>query len=234
MKKGKVTMTITIGIMCFILTMIIFIQIKTIKQTNISELEIMREDELKAEIATLKTRTNEVETKITETNNKIAEYEEAINVGMEASDLLASELKESEDLLGKTTVTGEGVVITLSSSSEMSKVGSDDLLELVNLLKDAGAEAISINDRRIIYKSYIAYINEGGFITVNGTRIVEPYVVKAIGNTTHLESSVSQKKYGYIDTKISSGKNVTLEKSNIVTIYPYDKDLEFNYVKEEE
>lgn len=231
-KKGKVTITITIGIMCFILTMIIFIQINTIRQTNVNELEIMREDELKAEITTLKTRTNEVETKILDTNNRIAEYEEAINAGQEASDLLASELKESEDLLGKTTVTGEGVIITLSSDT--MRVGSDDLLELVNLLKDAGAEAISINDKRLIYKSYISYINEGNFITVNGNRIVEPYVVKAIGNTTHLESSVSQKKYGYIDTKVSAGKNVTLEKSNEIIIYAYDGELDFDYVKEEE
>ena len=231
-KKGKVTITITIGIMCFILTMVIFIQINTIRQTNVNELEIMREDELKAEITTLKTRTDEVETKILDTNNRIAEYEEAINAGQEASDLLASELKESEDLLGKTMVTGEGVIITLSSDT--ARVGSNDLLELVNLLKDAGAEAISINDKRIIYKSYISYINEGNFITVNGNRIVEPYVVKAIGNTTHLESSVSQKRYGYIDTKISAGKNVTLEKSTEVTIYAYDKALEFNYIKEEE
>lgn len=231
-KKGKVTITITIGIMCFILTMIIFIQINTIRQTNVNELEIMREDELKAEITTLKTRTNEVETKILDTNNRIAEYEEAINAGQEASDLLASELKESEDLLGKTTVTGEGVIITLSSDT--MRVGSNDLLELVNLLKDAGAEAISINDKRLIYKSYISYINEGNFITVNGNRIVEPYVVKAIGNTTHLESSVSQKKYGYIDTKVSAGKNVTLEKSNEITIYAYDGELDFDYVKEEE
>ena len=231
-KKGKVTITITIGIMCFILTMIIFIQINTIRQTNVNELEIMREDELKAEITTLKTRTNEVETKILDTDNRIAEYEEAINAGQEASDLLASELKESEDLLGKTTVTGEGVIITLSSDT--MRVGSDDLLELVNLLKDAGAEAISINDKRLIYKSYISYINEGNFITVNGNRIVEPYVVKAIGNTTHLESSVSQKKYGYIDTKVSAGKNVTLEKSNEITIYAYDGEFDFDYVKEEE
>ena len=231
-KKGKVTITITIGIMCFILTIIIFIRINTIRQTNVNELEIMREDELKAEITTLKTRTNEVETKILDTNNRIAEYEEAINAGQEASDLLASELKESEDLLGKTTVTGEGAIITLSSDT--MRVGSNDLLELVNLLKDAGAEAISINDKRLIYKSYISYINEGNFITVNGNRIVEPYVVKAIGNTTHLESSVSQKKYGYIDTKVSAGKNVTLEKSNEITIYAYDGELDFDYVKEEE
>ena len=36
-KKGKITITITIGIMAFILTMLIFIQVKTISQTDISD-----------------------------------------------------------------------------------------------------------------------------------------------------------------------------------------------------
>ena len=53
MKKGKKTITITVGMMCLILTMIIFIQIKTVNHTNVGELEIMRESELKAEITAL-------------------------------------------------------------------------------------------------------------------------------------------------------------------------------------
>ena len=56
MKKGKLIMTIIIGLMCLILTMLIFMQVKTISQTNISELEIMRESELKTEITALKTK----------------------------------------------------------------------------------------------------------------------------------------------------------------------------------
>ena len=149
--------TITIGIVCLILTMVIFIQIKTINQTNISELEIMRESELKAEITSLKTKTNEIDVKIAETNTKIKEYEDVINKGIEASELLENELYESEDLLGKTTVTGEGVIITLTSGEKMVTTG--DLLELVNQLKNAGAEAISINGKRIVYESYIVSIN---------------------------------------------------------------------------
>ena len=92
MKKGKMIITITIGIVCLILTMVIFIQIKTINQTNISELEIMRESELKAEITSLKTKTNEIDVKIAETNTKIKEYEDVINKGIEASELLENEL----------------------------------------------------------------------------------------------------------------------------------------------
>lgn len=230
-RKGKMTITITVGIMCFILTMVIFIQIKTVNQTNVSELEIMRESELKSEIAALKTKTTEVETKIEETDLKIKEYENSIDEGREASELLAKELQESEDLLGRTTVTGEGIVITLSSGEK--KVDVSDLLDLVNQIKNAGAEAISINDKRIVYDSYIADVNGGVRITINGDITGEPYVVKAIGNTSHLESGVAQKKYGYIDTKIAEGKNVVLEKYAQIVIEAYNENLEFEYVKED-
>ena len=90
MEKGKLTMTITIGIVCFLLTTVIFIQVKTINQTNITELEQMRESELKAEISSTKAKTNEIETKLLETNNKIAEYQEVINKVKEACEILAN------------------------------------------------------------------------------------------------------------------------------------------------
>lgn len=231
MKKGKFTITITIGIMCFILTMLIFIQVKTISQTDISELEIMRESELKTELTSLKTKYEEVIAKIEETNTKILEYEEVAIEGKEASELLAKELKETEDLLGKNDVTGEGIIIKMSNKGT-TQINSEDLLNLVNILKNAGAEAISINEQRIVYDTYIVDINEKNYITINGEYIVAPFTIKAIGNTTYLESSVAQKNYGFIDTQISEGKEVTLERQENITIKAHDKSLEFEYVKE--
>lgn len=233
MKKGKLTITITIGIMCLILTMLIFMQVKTISQTDISELEIMRESELKTEITSLKTKYDEIIAKIQETNEKILEYEEAAIEGKEASQLLKAELKETEDLLGKNSVTGEGIIIKMSNTGT-SKINSEDLLNLVNILKNAGAEAISINEKRIVYDSYIVDINEKNHITVGGEYIVAPYTIKAIGNTTYLESAVAQKQYGYIDTQIAEGKQVTLERMTSINIPAYNRSLEFEYVKGEE
>lgn len=231
MKKGKFTITITIGIMCFILTMLIFMQVKTISQTNISELEIMRESELKTEITSLKTKHEEVVTKIQETNEKILEYENAAIEGEEASELLEKELKETQDLLGKNAVTGEGIIIQMSNMGS-SKINAGDLLNLVNTLKNAGAEAISINEQRIVYDTYIVNINGTNYITINGEYIVSPYTIKAIGNTTYLESSVAQKNYGYIDTQIAEGKQVTWERATNINIPAYNKSLDFEYVKE--
>lgn len=233
MKKGKIAITITIGIMCLILTMIIFIQINTVKKTNISELERLNKKDLETEIRTLETKTEEIATKLVDVNDKIKEYDDAMKVGAEASELLGSELKEREDLLGKTEVTGQGIIITLTSGEKQVTV--QDLLDLVNQLKNAGAEAISINDKRIVYESYIVNINgDINSVSVNGNKTGEPFIVKAIGNVSHLESGVAQKKYGYIDTKISEGRNVTLEKYDSIVIEAYNRKLDFEYVKEEE
>lgn len=233
MKKGKLIVTITIGIMCFILTMLIFMQVKTIKQTDISELELMQESELKSEITALKAKYEETISKIQDTNQKILEYEEAIINGEEASNLLKQELKETEDLLGKNSVNGQGIIIKMSNNSS-DTINSNDLLELVNILKNAGAEAISINEQRLVYDTYISDIQGTNYITIKGNAIVAPYTIKAIGNITYLESAVAQKKYGYIDTKISEGKNIVLEKSENITIPAHSDSLEFEYVRGEE
>ena len=99
-------------------------------------------------------------------------------------------------------------------------------------MKQAGAEAISINDQRIVYNTYVVDINYT-YISVNGKRIVSPYVVKAIGNTTYLESALSQKQYGYIDKMLAAKKSVSLEKKSLLEIASYTGDLRFEYVKEE-
>ncbi len=232
MKKGKIIVTVTIGFVFLILTMLIFMQVKTISQTDISELEIMRESELKTELTSLKTKYEETAIKIKEINEKILEYEEAAIEGKEASMLLQKELKETNDLLGRNSVTGEGIVIKMSNTAT-NRVNTEDLLELVNLLKNAGAEAISINEQRIVYDSYIADLTDENYITVKGQRITAPYTIKAIGNTMYLESAISQKNYGYIDTKISEGKQVTVERQANITIASHERKLEFEYVKGE-
>ena len=102
---------------------------------------------------------------------------------------------------------------------------------MVNELKEAGAEAISINDQRIVYDTYIVDISNT-YIRINGQEmIVSPYVVKAIGNPTYLESGLSKKQYGYIDTKLAEGKDVTLKREKNIVINKYDGDLSMEYAK---
>jgi len=227
MKKGKLTMTITIGLMCLILSTVIFVQFKTINQTDITSLENMREDELRTEISNFKQKVTETEEQLKETNLKIKEYEETINTDKQASEVLAKELEQQNNILGKNAVTGSGIVITLADT-RAQKITPEDLRELLNQLKTDGAEAISINGQRIVYDSYVVDLG-GTFISVNGERQVSPYIVKAIGNPTYLESGLSKKQYGYIDTKLEQGKDVVLERQDNILINAYTGNLNMEY-----
>ena len=83
-------------------------------------------------------------------------------------------MKKSQLLLGTTDVTGEGVVVTLTDTEE-SSITADDLITLVNELRFAGAEAISINGVRIMPMTDIVDI-DSYIIIKPSQRIVSPYV----------------------------------------------------------
>lgn len=227
MKKGQVTITITIGLVICILTAVIFVQFKTINQTDITSLENMREDELRTEISNFKQKVEEISKEIADTDSKIAEYQKAINTNKEASELLVKELEQQNNILGKNAVKGNGIIVTLTDTKEQ-KISGEDLRALLNELKQAGAEAISINGQRIVYDSYVVDVTSG-WISINGKKDVSPYEVKAIGNPTYLESGLSKKQYGFIDTKLQEGKNVTLKRENNITIDKYSGDLNMEY-----
>ena len=221
------TIIITIGLVVLILTAVIFVQFKTINQTDITALENMREDELKTEISSFKKKVEEIAEEIKDTDNKTKEYQNAIDSNQEASNLLAKELEKQNNLLGKNDVKGNGVIITLTDKNG-KKITGEDIRTLLNELRLAGSEAISINNQRIVYDSYVVDIGDT-YISVNGVRIVSPYEVKAIGDPIYLESGLSKKQYGYIDTKIEEGKDISLKRQNNITINKYTGDLNMEY-----
>ena len=231
MKKAKLLMVIAIGTMCGLLTMVMFVQIKTINQTDITALELMREDELKAEIASLRAKQEEIKITLEASEQKIAEYEEAIDNEKKATELLEEDLENIEKLLGKQQVTGEGIIITLTNT-ETARITAVDLMELVNQLRKAGAEAISINGERVVYDTYISDI-DNSFVTIRGKWQYSPYTIKAIGNITYLESGIGAKQYGYIDIKKTEGKDVTMVNSSLITIPKISESIEFEYIEEE-
>lgn len=231
MKKGKLAITITIGIMFLILTAVIFLQVKTIKQTDVTSIENMREDEIRTEITSYKQKNEELKKKIEETNLKISEYEETISTDKKASEVLEEELTQLNNIIGKNNVIGNGVIVTLTDT-RYQKITSEDIRNLLNALKSAGAEAISINDQRVVYDTYIVDINNT-FISVGGVNMVSPYIVKAIGDPKYLESGLNQKQYGYIDTILTEGKDVTLERKDDILISKYTGNLNMEYAKEE-
>ena len=234
MKKDKIMMSVIIGIICVILITVMFAQFKTVEETDITGIETAREAELQTMLSSWKTKYEEIEEKLTDTKSKINEYNEKIQSNQEASELLDEELEQSNLLVGKTNVQGEGRIITLKDNEEKS-IEASDLRTLINELKLAGAEAISINDKRILNMTELVDVN--GVILINEERIVSPYIVKAIGDQTYLSSAISLKTSGFIDSYTIMGKSVEMTKEKNINIMAYNgkkNQLQFKYAKEVE
>ena len=230
-KKGKITLTIVIGIACIALTTIMFMQFKMVNQTDIDGLEVMREEELRAELAEWKNKYEEAENQYNSQLAKLEEYNQKEESETETAELVQKELDEVNLILGKTDVEGQGIIITLkeNSDAESGIITSDNLNMIVNNLKEAGAEAISINEQRIVNMSDIVTVNDV-IIRVNQQRILTPYIIKAIGNQSYLESAMSGNG-SEADKLQKLGHDIKIEKDNKVQIPKYDKDLKSDYIE---
>ena len=234
-KKGKITVTITIGLSCLALSIIMFMQFKLVNETDITSIENMREEELRAELGNWKEMYEEANSQYEQKSQTLQEYKEKAESDTETSALVNQELERVNLLLGKTDVEGEGITITMpdtttDSEGNVLSITNDDLNKIVNELKLAGAEAISINDERIINMSDIFMTNDNTLMLVNGQRIIAPYVIKAIGDQTYLESTLVGKG-GSIDELKKQGYDISVEKSDKIKILKYNKEIDSKYMQ---
>lgn len=232
MKKGKVTVAITIAIACFVLAMVMSMQFKVVKETDITSIETMREEELRSELANWKQLYKEAQEQYDEKLSKLLEYRDKQQSTEESSKLVEKELVQTNMYLGKTNVEGQGIKITINdiNSEEIKPISAEDLLIIVDYLKLAGAEAISINGERIINMSDIVNVGNYSIVFVNQQRILAPYVIEAIGDPTKLES-ILLGNGGYIEELRNIGFDINIDRENKISIHKYSKDIGYKYMK---
>lgn len=138
--------------------------------------------------------------------------------------LSESELQRLQLISGIAAVEGNGVEILLDDSKIEKKqnanpnlyiIHDEDLLRVLNELRSAGAEAISINDQRIVAMSEVRCA--GPTVSVNNVRSAPPYLIKAIGNPKTLDSAL-RIRGGVVETFEFWGIQVKVEQSNKVYI----------------
>lgn len=234
--KEKLVMSITIGIACFALMLVMFMQFKVVQQTDITAIEVMRESELRLELSSWNEKYNELSQRYDEISAKIQEYKNEKESDAKTAQLLEEELEQLNEVLGKTDVEGEGIVIQIidkkgneiSEDVTVESITSTELLTIVNELFAAGAEAISLNGHRIISMSAIYEIGTE-YLKVNGEKISSPYIINAIGNSDYLKGAVSGKGGG-VDELKELGHETSVDISKKIKIEKYEKDMNTKYI----
>ncbi len=233
---NKKIISIVLGIMCLALTMGICIQMKTVKKYSTAEGQNYDQNNLRAEVLKYREKYENTLKEIEKIDDELEKnIEEATNQNADLEDA-RNQIQQGNKLIGTTEVTGPGVIIKLADSEiESSKVLDPSLLVvhdldifyIINELKNAGAEAISVNEQRIV--STTAIECGGNIITVNGEKIGSPFTIKAIGLPENLVNL--DRTGGYLEKMREAGLTADLKKSNNVTIPKYSGIINYKYAK---
>ena len=117
MKKEKSLVIVTTAITCFLLVAVSFMQFKIVKETDVTSIETMREEELRTELADWKEKYKEAQEEFNEKSAKLAEYKKSEITTEESTKLLNDELQKTRTYQGKTNVHGEGIIITIQKEA---------------------------------------------------------------------------------------------------------------------
>ena len=150
---NKKVISIVLGVMCLALTAAICIQVRTVQNSNSTVSNNYEENNLRAEVLRYKEK---YDNQVKELEKAEAELEKERESSTENnSDLQTKEeeITNGNKILGLAEVTGPGVIVTLTDSKKDINSALDptalvvhdlDVLSVINELKNAGAEAISI------------------------------------------------------------------------------------------
>ena len=234
--KGK-SIQFMLAFVCLVLGVMLASQFKSVKINAGSSLEFKRATDLMDELMILRQKYDDVYEALQKTQDKVKEYQDASAQSSKVVEIIQKDLQEANILAGLLSVQGEGVEVTLDDSKARTQsaeylnpndfiLHDGDVLLVVNELRDAGAEALSINGQRLLATSEIRCA--GSVISINNTKIGAPFIIKAIGNAEYLESALKLRD-GVVDTLKQYGIEVAIKKMVNVTIPKYTGALNFRY-----
>lgn len=138
---------------------------------------------------------------------------------------LQNELKELKILSGEYDIKGEGIVIMIDDSknedyknTNLGIIHDIDIMIILNELKAAGVDAISINDVRVMGDSEIKCM--GPTVKVDGHSKATPFIIKAVGDMEMIYNIMSDNNSYinllettyYMDVKVEKNKNIIIPK----------------------
>lgn len=217
----KINKNASLTLVCVILGIVIAWQFKSINNNQkTSSFDNMRLDQLRDELI-LQKQSNEVLVKRNyELKDENLKYENAKGKDSVKSQILQDELNRVRIITGLVDVKGKGLKVTIDLG-ESTFIEDLDILRVINELRASDAQAISINDERIIAMSEIR--SAGRYIMVNQKQLLPPFEIKAIADPKKLEHALTMMD-GVIDILKGYQLDVKVEKSDNITILKVNDD----------
>ncbi len=175
--------------------------------------------------------------------NQTAQFEKSSKSDSDIEAEINKELYNARIVAGVTDVEGPGIIINLddgtnvlgktqvNTNNDISKlIHYSDVLQVVDDLRYAGAEAISINGERVVNTTEI-YCSSA-FLQINGTEVPSPYTILAIGNKDKLKEYESSNHNILFTLSKIRGISVKISTRNDIVIKKLSKTINENYINQ--
>lgn len=174
-----------IGVLAALLGFAIAVQVHA--HSSSDSLSGLRESDLIGILDNQNARADRLRRQVAELQRSLRSLRSSGNKSAAARAQAKREAQELGVLLGTLPATGPGVVVRVDDPQD--KLHAEDLLDVVAELRGAGAEAIAFGTVRVSTRT--AFAERDGSVTVDGTALAPPYVVRAIGNAKTLDTALN-------------------------------------------
>lgn len=174
-----------VALLLFVLGLGLAIQVRS--NSDNSALRGARQEDLVRILDELDNRTQRLEDEKQRLDDQRTELENSSDQAEEARKQTLEKERQLGILAGTVGATGPGITLTINDPS--GAVEADMLLDAIQELRAAGAEAIEVNGVRVVASTYFS--GDGGDLRVDGRRIRAPYEFKVIGKPQDLEPALN-------------------------------------------
>lgn len=221
-----------IALVCVVLGFMLSMQFKVQREVHLKDVTATsRAQELAQQLDRAETERDAL---MTDLENLRQEMTKVIDNQAGFEDL-SKQLKEAQLAAGLVPMSGPGVVVELRDSLRPLTPGEDpnnslihdqDVLRVINELFGTRAEAMSINEQRVIGRTEVRCA--GPVVIINGIRTAPPIIIKAIGNPDDMEMTLEMK--GGIGEELRNfGIQMTIKKETNLTVPAFKGSLKLEY-----
>jgi uncharacterized protein YlxW (UPF0749 family) len=200
-----------IGVLTAALGFAIAVQVHANSQSD--SLSSLREDDLIGILDNQNDRADRLRQQISQLQTTLRNLQDTGNGAQAAREQAEQEQQTLEILLGTIPATGSGVEATITDPN--NKLQPEQLLDVIEELRGAGAEAIQFGSVRIGTNSAFTSVNRR--VAVDGVPLQPPYTVLAIGEPGTLDTALNIPG-GVASVLRAAGGNLTVAERATVTI----------------
>ena len=221
--RGQAVVALLLGVLGFAAV----VQVRATAQDD--EFTGARQADLIALITTLTLATDRAAADITELQQTRDSLRDESAATRTALDLARERVETLSVLAGTVPAVGPGVRLTVADADGGASIGTDQLLEGIQELRDAGAEAIEV-DRRVRVVAQTGIEDASGGLVVDGVRLRPPYVLDVIGDRDTLATAV-QFQGGFADAVEAVGGELTIEPRDEVAVEAVREPPDLQYAE---